>query len=784
MRDVLYSLRQFAKSPGFTFLAVLCLGLGIGVNASIFSVLNSLFLRPMPVLAPDRLIVLSRAGGPLLSYPDFRDFRDRAVTLEGMAASFPTESSLDFDGVAHNAAAEAVSFNYPQVIGVRPFLGRWFQSEDEDACIISYRAWERFFNLDPNVLGKRIRSETQWYTIVGVAPKEFEGIYLPMSMDLWVPLQHWAKQHPGFSRRFEDRAQPTVFIFGRLKPATAVRQASAELNSIAGQLPRSDTKPAPIVVEQVRGIPSANSRRSAAPVAGVLMAVVAVILLIACVNVGNLLLARGAARHREIAVRIALGAGRARLLRQLLTESLLLAIGGGIAGVFLGIWSNRLLEALLAAGPYDSVQLDLAADRRVLLFTALLSLATTLFFGLAPAWRGSRIDVLAGLKGSAPTQARFGLRRIGLIAQVSLSLVLLLTAGLFLRVLGEFHTADPGFAVENRLYVTTYVSKPEFTPESARAFWTEAVDRLRALPGVKSVAITNYLPLTPLPQNCASVGGGDSVSITSSIVSAGFLDTMRAPILTGRDFRTSEPQPVAIVNESMAKRLWPNENALGKQIQLGCRNKTVAEVVGIARDLRFVSVGEPAKPHAYLPFARSDDGLQTILIETSSNSLAESVRKTILATNPAARVFTVNTLADWVDRSMWQIRWEVSVLTAFALLALALSAAGLYGMISYHVTLKRREIGIRMAIGARSADVFQLILRQGLGVTLIGIAIGLVLSAGIARVMAKLLYGVSPTDPPTYAAVALLWLLVATAACYLPARRAANVDPTESLRHE
>jgi ABC-type antimicrobial peptide transport system permease subunit len=234
----------------------------------------------------------------------------------------------------------------------------------------------------------------------------------------------------------------------------------------------------------------------------------------------------------------------------------------------------------------------------------------------------------------------------------------------------------------------------------------------------------------------------------------------------------------------MAKRLWPNENALGKQIQLGCRNKTVAEVVGIARDLRFGSVGEPAKPHAYLPFARSDDGLQTILIETSSNSLAESVRKTILATNPAARVFTVNTLADWVDRSMWQIRWEVSVLTAFALLALALSAAGLYGMISYHVTLKRREIGIRMAIGARSADVFQLILRQGLGVTLIGIAIGLVLSAGIARVMAKLLYGVSPTDPPTYAAVALLWLLVATAACYLPARRAANVDPTESLRHE
>ena len=780
MRDVLYSFRQFRKTLGFTFLAVLCLGLGIGVNASIFSVLNSLFLQPMPVIAPDRLVVLSRGGGPLLSYPDFRDFRDRAVTLEGMAASLPTESSLDFDGLAHSAGAEAVSLDYPSVVGVRPFLGRWFQSEDEAACVISYRAWKRFFAADPDVLGKRVRSETLWYTVVGVAPKEFEGTYLPMSMDLWVPLRRWMNQHPGVPARMEDRGQPSVFIFGRLKPGIAPRQASAEINSIAAQLPRSETKPAPIVVEQVRGVPAANSRRNAAPVAGVLMAVVGVILLIACVNVGNLLLARGAARQREISVRIALGAGRGRLLRQLLTESLLLAIGGGLAGVFLGIWTNRLLETLLAAGPYDPVQLDLAADRRVLLFTALLSLATTVFFGLAPAWRASQVDVLAGLKGSAPTQARFGLRRISLIAQVSLSLILLLTAGLFLRVLGEFHRTDPGFAVQNRLYVSTYVSAPEFTPESARAFWTDALDRLRALPGVKSLAITNYLPLTPLPQNCASLNSGndgDAISNTSSIISSGFLDTMRVPLVAGRDFRSTEPQPVAIVNESMAKRLWPNQDALGKQIQLGCRNKTAAGVVGIARDLRFVSVGEPAKPHAYLPFARSNDGLQTILIEASSNSLAEAVRKTIVATNPAARVYAVNTLADWVDRSMWQIRWEVSVLGVFALLALALSAAGLYGMISYHVTLRRREIGVRMAIGARSADVFRLILRQGLGVTLIGIAIGLVLSAAVARLMAKLLYGVSPTAPLTYAAVASLWLLVATAASYLPARRASNVDP-------
>jgi len=774
MRDVLYSLRQFQKSPGFTFLAILCLGLGIGVNASIFSVLNSLFFRPLPVAKPDQVVVLSRSTGPLLSYPDFRDFLDRTVTLEGMAASNPTESSLDFDGVAHNAAAEAVSLDYPQVIGVRPFLGRWFQSEDEDACVISYRAWQRLFAADPNVLGKRVLSETQWYSIVGVGPKEYEGIYLPMSMDLWVPLKHWMKQHPGVEARMNDRGQPSVFIFGRLKPGIAPLQASAEINSIATQLPH-DSKPSFISVEKVRGIPNATSRRSAIPIAAVLMTVVGVILLIACVNVGNLLIARGAARHREIAVRVALGARRVRLLRQLLTESLLLAIGGGITGLIFGFWTNRALELLLSAGPYDSIKLDLAADTRVFLFTALLSLATTIFFGLAPAWRASQVDVLAGLKGAA--QPHFAVRRVSLIAQVSLSFILLLTAGLFLRVLSEFHNADPGFAVENRLYVSDLA-------DPGRAFYPNVTDRLRALPGVTSVAITNILPLTPIAPNCASLPDRDSIPATSSVISPGFLDTMRAPIVAGRDFREGETQPVVIVNEAMAKRL---EISVGARLQLGCRSKSTAEVIGIARDLRFVSVGEPPKPHAYRPFSQNYDGLQTIIVGQVpglSSSIAESIRKTITATDPSARVYGVSPLSNWVDLSYWQIRWEVSVLSAFAALALLLSAVGLYGMISYQTTLRKKELGVRMAIGAQSADIFRLVLRQGLTSTMIGIAIGLVLSAAIARLMSKLLYGVSPTDPATYAGASFLWLLVAAAACYFPALRASRVNPIEVLRNE
>jgi predicted permease len=779
MRDVTYALRQFTKSPGFTFLAVLCLGLGIGANASIFSVLNSLFLRPLPVIEADRVVVLSRSTGPLLSYPDFRDFRDRSTTLEGMAASNPTESSLDFEGVTHNAAAEAVSLDYPQVVGVRPFLGRWFQSEDEEACVISYRAWQRFFSADPNILGTRVRSETQWYTVVGVAPKEFQGIYLPLSMDIWVPLRHWMKQHPGVEKRMNDRGQPSVFIFGRLKPGFAPHQVSAEINSIAAQLPHAETKVLPIVAEQVRGIPNANSRHGAAPIAAVLMAVVAVILLIACVNVGNLLLARGAARHREVAVRVALGARRITLLRQLLTESLLLAIAGGFAGLLFAYWTNRALELLLSAGPFESITLDLAADTRVLLFVALLSLATTLFFGLAPAWRASQVDVLAGLKGGTPIQSRFGLRRVSLIAQVSLSLVLLLTAGLFLRVLGQFHTADPGFAVANRIYASTYVSAPEFTPESSRAFYSQVTDRLRSLPGVKSVALTNLLPLTPIAPGCASLPDHESIPATSSNIGPGFLDTMQAPVISGRDFRDAEPQPVVIINQAMAKRLWPNESALGKQVQIGCRNKSTAEVIGIARDLRFVSVGEPAKPHAYRPYSNYD-GLQTIVLETTGQ--VPDLPKLIAAVNPSARVYAVKPMSAWVDQSFWQIRWEVSVISAFAALALVLSAVGLYGMIAYHVSLRSREIGVRMAVGAQRTDIFKLILRQGLTSTLIGIAIGLTISALITRAMSKLLYGVSPTDPATYAAAALLWLFVAAAACYLPARRASKIDPMTVLR--
>ncbi|HUE20079.1 MAG TPA: ABC transporter permease [Bryobacteraceae bacterium] len=792
--DLGYSLRLARKSPGFTFLAVACLALGIGVNTSVFSMLNFLFFRPLPVAAPDRLVVLRRDSNQLISWPDYRDLRDRTQLLAGMAASNPTESSLDFDGETHTAAAEAVSLNYSQVIGVRPLLGRWFERDDERVAVIGYHTWQRLFHADPHILGKRVRSETQWYTVVGVAPPEFAGIYLPLNMDIWVPFGTWAAQYPGLATELEDRARPRVFVFGRMKPGVAPPQAAAELNAIAAQIrrqqPQSQTNSAPIIVERVRGVPNTRSRSASTPIAAVLMAVVGIILLIACVNVGNLLLARGAAREREISLRIALGARRARVVRQLLTENLTLAAGGGLGGLVLGFWTGRLLEVLLPTTAFgEALRLDFTPDARVAASSALLALLTTIVFGLAPAWRASRTDVLPALKGEAHGAARFGLRRFSLVAQVSLSLVLLLTAGLFLRVLLAFQIADPGFAVKNRIYITTLASAPEFTPETGRQFYAQTLDRLRALPGVKNAAVTNLLPLTPINPGCASASGRDAVPATTSTVSPGYLRTMRIALANGRDFSAADlpgGQPVAIVNETLAQRLWPGEPSIGKRLLLGCHDPSPLQVVGVARDARLESLGEAPKPHVYRAFAQDSGGIQNILLETASDagSVIETVHKTVTASPAGARIYGVRPLSDWVDRSYWQVRWEVCLLGAFGGLALLLAGIGLYGAVAYHVTLRTREIGIRMAVGAQPADVLRMVLRQGLGLTLAGVGIGLAASAGIARTMARLLYGVSPTDVATYAAVSLLWLAVACAACYWPARRAARVEPTIALRYE
>jgi putative ABC transport system permease protein len=789
MHDIRLALRLFRKSPGFTFLAVLCLALGIGVNTSIFSLLDSVYLRPLPVGNADRLVVLSRGGSPMFSYAEYRGLADRTRSLAGLAASEPEESDLSFEGNAALIGAEPVSGNYADVMGARTLLGRWFNREDEPAAVIGYNAWQRMFHSDPRVLGKTIRSESHTYTVVGVAPPEFGGIYMPVRIDLWVPFRFWAAEYAGRMR---------VMVFGALKRGVTVPQASAELNAVANEIRRADPSLAkapvsPLVLEMVRGVPNPVSRHQAMPVVILLMTVVALVLLIACVNVGNLLLARGMGRQREVAVRFALGASRAHVLRQLMTENLALCLAGGVAGVFVAFAGNRLLQAAVPALPFgEMLRLDLPLDFRVLIFSGLLAMLTALLFGLLPAWQGSRYDLAASLRGGVVSGGRLRVRLATLTVQITLSLVLLLTAGLFARATLRFRNTDPGFKTANRLFAPVFVPQPQFTAASAKAFYDLTLHRLRLLAGVRSAALTTRLPLSAagMDSSCVARGTGKPAPATTMTVGIGYLNTMGIPLIEGRDFNVVDQAGgplVAIVNQTLARRLWPNEPASGHTLLFGCEHARVLEVVGVARDSRIRSLNESALPHVYLPFSQAySGGIVFVVVETASDPgfLIEPVRQTLVSSHPDFRTYGVKRLSEALSASFWQVRFEVWVLGILGTLALVLAAVGMYGVMAYHVTARTREIGIRMAMGAQRADVFRLVIGQGARVTVVGIGAGLILSAMSARLLASLLYGVSATDAATGAAAVGVWLIVAPVACWLPARRAMRVEPLVALREE
>ena len=801
VQDLRYGLRLLRKNPGFTLLAVLCLALGIGVNTSIFTVLDFTLLRPLPVMEPDQMTILSRASNPQIAYPDYLEYSDRSQAFVAMAASLPTESSLEVHDETHLAAAEAVSGNYSETMRLSTTLGRWFTDENEPVAVLSYAAWRRFFNGDPHVLGKRVRSETQWYTVVGVAPPQFTGIYTPIETEIWVPLHIWTQQYPDAQAHLLDRSHPwpRVMVFGRLKAQVVPSEAAANLNAIDALIQRenpavSKAATAPLTLEIIHGAPSPVTRRGAVPFVTLLFLVVGIVLLIACVNVGNLLLARGAARERELSVRAALGASKERLFRQLLLETLLLSLLGTGGGLFLGDWTNHLLNVLFGSLPVEAqvaLHLDLSLNSRVFAFALGLSFVCTLLCGLFPAWRTVRRDVYPVLKGGSAPRQRTRLRHASLVAQVALSLILLLSSGLFLRSIYRMRAADPGFAVRNRFYVLTFVSAPEFTEATGLQFYQQTLERLGNLPGVRSAALTRFLPLMATGQenDCVSADGSSPFTATVGVISPGFLSTMQIPLLEGRDFsatdRASSP-PVVLVSQNLAKRLWPGRSAAGQHLRFGCANGTTAEVVGVVRDTNIRTLGEAPQPHFYRPFAQRYTGLATLVVETfpDATGVATAIRAAIRAESAGARIYALDSLATHVERSYGAVRWESSVLILFGMLALVLAAVGLYGVMAFHVTQRTQEIGLRMALGARSASVYRLILREGMKITLLGVVFGIFASAGLTRLLARFLSGLNPTDPLTFAGTSLLWIGVALLACYLPARRAANVDPMVALRYE
>lgn len=791
IRDLRHAVRQARRSPGLSTLAVVSLGFGIGVNTAIFGVINAVVLRPMPVAEPDRLMQVSRGKGEPLSYLTYRAFRDRARVLSGVVAAVPMESDLDVDGESDIAVAEVVSANYAEVMGIRMSVGRWFADEHEPAAVISDAVWERRFKRSPEVLGRAIRSESQSYSIVGVAPPEFGGVFAPMRTDLWVPVQ----TRPRLAARLEEGGGfGLLMVFGRLREGATAAQASAELNAIEtliiAEAGAPQPRPSPIVAEAVRGVPNREGPPLKRMLTTLLGAVVGVVLLIACVDVAYLLLARGALRQREFAVRLALGASRSRLVQQLLTETLVLAAAGAACGVILAVWTNRLLQATFPAFiSVFALHVDLSLDWRALVFTTVISLAATLLCGLLPAWRTSQVGAGVAFKHEV-SGGSFRRRPLGLVAQVVMSLVLLFLSGSFLQALAQLQATNPGFDVEGRLYAHTALPSSSSDVESLRRFYSQALERLQAIPGVKAAGLTTVLPLIPAGSDCVSIPDVPQIKVTASDVSPGYFDTLGIPLVAGHDFTASDPvsaEAWVIVNQSLARLAWPARSPIGQRVMVGCDGTEPAVVAAVVSDSAIRAVGEVPKPHLYRRLMRKPGGgFTTILLATSGGpaAMVQPVRQALLDLGQGIRVYEVQPLSVQVEQSYAAVRWLTTVMVAFGLLALALASVGLYGTIAYRVTLRTQEIGVRMALGASRADVFREVLGHGLAVVLAGVVIGEVLTAALTGVAGSALEGVGRTGLSMHLAIGLIWIVVALAACFLPAARASRVDPLVALRHE
>jgi predicted permease len=622
-----------------------------------------------------------------------------------------------------------------------------------------------------------------------VARREFIGVRAPLRTDFWAPIE---TRFRSMGEQEERQVERMMMWFGRLRPGATATQAAAELNALDSQTRRSGTtarieRSTPIAAEVVRALPSAGNQRLVRMLTTLMAAVVAVVLIIACVNVGHLLLARGALRQREFALRHTLGASRARLLRQLLTEALAFAVGGTLCGVVLALWTGDLLRrSLPAAAGIFALQLDLSLDWRTFVFAAGICVVTTVLCGLLPALRSSGVPRMGhGIVGAGARG-----RPVGLVAQVGMSLVLLFISGSLMAALFRLYATDPGFDVEGRLYAYTFLPSTPFPPDARYDVYAKALDRLRALPGVRTAALTSSLPLIPPGSECASLSLDSHIRVTSSAVDTTYFDTLGIERVAGRFFAASDLTDAAasvVVTESLARRLWPVRPAVGERLMVGCDSPQPAIVIGVVRDSAIRAVGEPPQPHVYRVFAAHHAGALTAVVlhtMTDPAGLTETVRRTLVGLAPGIRVYAVQPLDMHVERSFGQLRWVAGVLIVLASLALVLAAVGLSGAVAYRVSQRTREIGLRMALGATRRNVFRGVLGNSLAIVLVGVAIGELLTVALNSAVTSLQENIGPTPVSTHVAAGLVWIAVGLAASYVPAARAARVDPVVALRDE
>ena len=792
-QDLPYALRVLRRNPGFAAAAMLCLALGIGVNATVFSLLDGMYFRPLPVAQADRIVAIDRDGAMPCTWRDYLAFRTGMRAFAGVAASQARGTFMDIERANFTIVAETVSANYAGVLGVKAALGRWFTAEDESpgaqpAVVISSQIWQRYFARDRSVPGRYVRIEHEWYRVIGVAPDEFRGVSPPVRVDAWLPLTTF----PIFRPQLADArgAGPEVALTGRLAPVETAEHAAAEMAVVDARLRQQHLHEPryaiPISLRPFRGIPSPVSRQSMRSIATLLAAIAAIVLLIACVNIANLLLARAAVRQREMALRRALGASRGRLFRQGLAESAILAAGGAVLGILFGYWSDGALSAWAPASiPQSALRgIYLEMNWRVALATAAAALLCAVLFSLAPALAS---EARAG-------RSRISQRDLYVVVQVALSLVLLIAAGLLLRALDRMARLDPGFAADHRIYVRLLAAEPEFTPEAATALFTRLLEQARALPGVRGATLS----FDVLGFSDGECVGADRSSPPGhagiNVVEPNYFEVMRIPILRGRNFdaadRPHSPR-VILVNETMARERWPGAEAIGQTVWLGCPTDrtppVAAQVIGVVRDGKYGALDEAPQPFFYVSRLQVWwNGFFALILHTAGDpqELAGPLIRLARSGGPALRMYEVRTFDDLLELSLWRLRWQAALLGAFGLLAVTLSVVGLYGVVAYTVAQRTREIGVRMALGAQKADVQWMVLARGLRLTAAGIGIGLGLSAAATRFLRAFLYGVSPLDATAFAAASLAWIVIAMVASYLPARRAARVDPAVSLRYE
>ena len=814
-RDLVYSFRMLRKTPGYVAVAILTLAIGVGANTTVFVLVNMLLLRPPAVERPSELVqVYETSEGDNLAdfakyspfcYPDYRDVRDRNQVFSSVALFNALEARLGEDGPGEQILGQYATGNYFTTLGIQPRLGRLLTPDDDrfgaaPAVVLSERLWRSKFQSDPAIAGRTIAINRAKYTVVGVAPERFQGMIVGLAPDLWVPI-HAVAETGNSKWLVESREGRSMWVVGRLKPGVTREQALANLKSVAAQWraehPETN-RGRDVNLTEVSMLPG-GVRSNVQAFSAVLLALVSLLLLIACANMANLALARADARRREVAVRLALGAGRWPILRQLLVESLVVALAGGAAGLGVAAWLGGYLSGRLEFAPIP-IYLDLTADYRVALFAFGAAVLASLIFGLGPAWRASRLDLIPSLKeGTAGAGlGRSRTRRFLVTAQVAVSAVLLVCAGLCLRSLAQTHAIDPGFDPARGLTAAISMPDREYPAAERENFFRLALERVRSLPQVEAAGLTEVLPLQfEIRTSSVAIEGQPAADddhlpeIDTADIGPGYFAALGVPMVAGREFTEQDNRQaprVAIINQTFARKYFGNANPIGKRLWgVSQRKRYPVQIVGVAKDGKYRTLGEDPRPYYWMAGAQTGAGFEfvTLVVRTRGNpiALAGDLRRELAAINRNVPA-DIRTLSERMRVALLPAQGLAIVLGAFGALGLILAAVGIYGVITYLTGRRTHEIGVRIALGARPADILGLVLGQGAWLAGIGLAAGMLGAAFAARLISSMLYGVTPTDPLTFAAVAAVLAGVALAANWIPARRAARVDPIRALRQD